>query len=114
MKKRLIWFKLYIKFSFGLIVSCVQTLYLAAIYHTFEKNSQKAKIVEAADRYVAAAQFECSGRWTISVECARSAHPKFKNIRRDLSILDDTHCQQSAEDEFNVIDSLKITFWKDE
>lgn len=114
MKKKLTWLKLFVMFSFGLIVSCFQAIYLAAKYHRFEKDCQNAKIVEAADRFVAAAQFECTGRWTISVECARSKNPKLQWLRKDLSIIDERHCEQSAEDEFNVIDSLKITFWNDE
>lgn len=114
MKKNLVWLKLYVLFLIGMAVSFVHTAYLASQYHKFEKGSQKAQIVEAADRWVAADRFGCSGRWTISVECARSKNPKLHWLRKDLGFLDDRHCQQSADDEFEVLGTLKDDFWEED
>jgi hypothetical protein len=115
MKKRLTWFKLWVMFSGGLILSAFKAAWLASQYHKYPKDSQNAKIVEAADRWLAASHYGCDGRWTISVECARQKkNVRLQKLMKDLSIIDERHCQQSAEDEFLVIDSLKITFWKDE
>ena len=99
MKKKLLWLKLWFLFSLGSILAGFWGVWLAARYHTFEKNSQNALKVEATDRMLAAYWFGCSGRWTISVECAMTDRKELQDMRRDLETLAPGHCMNSAIEE---------------
>jgi hypothetical protein len=99
MKHHLLWFKLWLLFSIGSILAGFWSAWLALHYHTFAKDSQNALRVEATDRMLAAYWFGCTGRWTISVECAVTDRKELREMRNDLETLVPGHCMNSAIEE---------------
>jgi hypothetical protein len=75
------------------------TPFLAALYPYFDKRGQNAKRVEAIDRVLAAFYFGCSGRWTLSVECAHEQRRSLRFLHGVLNIMDEMHCENSAHNE---------------
>lgn len=99
MKRKLLWIVLWVLFSIGSIVAAFLTPFLTLCYPFINKHSQIAKMVESADRMIAAFYFGCSGRWTLSIECAHRQPKLFVVLRCILDRVKPGHCEESAFNE---------------
>ena len=77
-------------------MSGLLTPILTLIYPWANKTSQLAKAVEAMDRTIAAFYFGCSGRWTLSIECAHQKRQDMKALRQLMNQVSPGHCEESA------------------
>ena len=99
MKRALLWPVLYLAFCLGAFVAGCLTPILVLLYPLMDKKGQNAKRVESMDRTIAAFYFGCSGRWTLSIECAHQQRREMKTMRDMLERALPGHCEESANNE---------------